>query len=64
MTTPTTNYANLGFKVTTRLLSWEQMVREAEGSRWNLPIGKYFFGDGNQRVFVTYNDAITGPGGP
>ncbi len=55
---PPKNYANLGYKVTTRIISWEQLVREAEGSRWNLPIGKYFFGD--DRVFVVYDDSITG----
>jgi hypothetical protein len=56
-------YSNLGYKVTTRIVDWGQMVREVEGSRWNLPTGKYFFGDGDQRVFVTYSDAVTGPGG-
>ena len=61
---PPRNYSNLGHGVTTRLISWEQTVRDAEGSRWNLPIGKYFFGDGNQFVFVEYNDAVQGPNGP
>jgi len=55
--------SNLGHGVSTRLISWEQQVRDAEGSRWNLPIGKYFFGDANQYVFVEYDDAIQGPPG-
>ncbi len=60
MSQPIKNYKNLGFKVTTRIMSWEQMVREAEGSRWNLPQATYFIGD---KVFVSYNQAVTGPNG-
>jgi len=56
------NYRNLGFGVTTRLMSWEQAVRDAEGSRWNLPTGKFFFGDADQFVFVDYVDNVSGPG--
>ena len=63
MTTQVRKYKNNGFRVTTRILSWSQMVREAEGSRWNLPIGKSFFGENGERVFVQYNDAVTGPNG-
>ena len=55
------NYRNLGYKVTTRNMSWEQMCRDAEGSRWNLPTGAYFFGENQQIVYVTYDFAITGP---
>ncbi len=53
--------SNLGYPVTTSIISWEQAVREAEGSRWDLPFAVYFFGDEEQRVFVSYNLAITGP---
>lgn len=58
---PPRNYRDLGYSVTTRILSWEQAVRDAEGTRWNLPIGKYFFGDADQYVFVEYDDSISGP---
>ena len=58
---PVKNQKNLGYPVTTRLISWEQRVRETEGSRWNLPTAIYFFGDGDQIVFVQYNLAVTGP---
>lgn len=59
---PPRNYKNLGYKVTTRTLDWGQMVREAEGSRWNLPVATYFFGENQQIVYVSYNMAVTGPG--
>jgi hypothetical protein len=59
MTTSNRDYSNLGYTVTTRTISWEQMVREAEGSRWNLPVKIY---DIEGRVFVQYNAAVTGPG--
>ena len=39
------------------------MVREAEGSRWNLPQAVYFFGENQQIVYVNYNMRVTGPGG-
>ena len=55
------NFTNTGYKVTTRILDWNQMVREADGPRWNLPQANYFietpFG---QRVFVKYSWAVTG----
>lgn len=63
MATQQTNYNNLGYRVTTTTKSWEQMVREAEGSRWNLPQAVYFFGENQQIVYVNYNMRVTGPGG-
>ena len=58
---PTSVRPPLGYPVTTRIISWEQTVRDAEGARWDLPIGKYFFGDQDQYVFVSYDDSIKDP---
>jgi hypothetical protein len=56
------NYANLGHKVTTTIINYGQMVREAEGSRWNLPIGIWSqYPDSNISTYVSYNQAVTGP---
>lgn len=53
--------SNLGYSVSTSIISYEQAVREAEGSRWDLPFAIYFFGSDEDRVFVSYNLAVTGP---
>jgi hypothetical protein len=61
MAQPTRDYSNLGYDVTTRTMSWNQKVRQAEGSRWNLPQAAYFMGENNQYVFVKYDWRVTGP---
>lgn len=64
MAQPPRNYANQGYKVTTRTISWQQQVREAEGARWDYPQASYFIDTPAGRlVFVKYNWAVTGPEG-
>jgi len=58
MAQPPRNYANLGYKVTTRSISWEQQCREIEGASWDDPYAIYFFGDGQHIVFVQYDLAV------
>ena len=56
------NYRNLGYGVTTRLMSWEQAVRDAEGSRWNYPYAIYLMEtEAGLIPFVNYDVAVTGP---
>lgn len=43
-----------GYKVTTRTIDVQQLVREAEGSAWDNPYYIYEFGSG-ERKFVSYS---------
>jgi hypothetical protein len=49
-----TNNQNQGYKVTTRLIDINQLVREAEGSTFDDPYWIYAMDDG-ERKFVQYN---------
>jgi len=44
-----TDHNNLGYKVTTRTISWEQLVHDAWGSEWNERDEVYDFGWGHTR---------------
>lgn len=47
------NTSNWGYKVTTRNISVNQLVRDAEGAEYDLPYYIYEFGEGTRR-FVSY----------
>lgn len=46
------NTSNYGYKVTTRTIDVQAMVREAEGAAWDMPYYTFEFGG---RRFVQYN---------